>query len=182
MMKPIYTVSKDVYILDKYSANAMLNDWHYLGPVINSVIAIGHNEGCLIFGNPRSRYFHKHHPNSVELIRMAAKPDRTWALTSLISKALKLLKQVTTYDLVVSYADTNVGHTGTIYKAANWIDDGFTGQNGHPIIYINDKQVHPKTLYARHGTSSIPKLKEIYGEKLTTEIRLPLRRFLFHLR
>ncbi len=46
-----------------------------------------------------------------------------------ISRAVCLVrKERPDVNLLISYADPSVGHRGTIYRAANWIDDGKTDQ------------------------------------------------------
>jgi hypothetical protein len=46
-----------------------------------------------------------------------------------MAKAIKWVKSTfPNVDLLVSYADPSVGHKGTIYKAANWAQDGRTDQ------------------------------------------------------
>lgn len=46
----------------------------------------------------------------------------SWAL----AQSVNIVKRTTNVDALVSYADTLQGHTGLIYRAANWIDDGHT--------------------------------------------------------
>ena len=48
------------------------------------------------------------------------------------------------YDYVLSYSDKTVGHTGTIYKAANFSNIGETT----PTKYViwNGKTYHPRSL------------------------------------
>jgi hypothetical protein len=51
--------------------------------------------------------------------------SETWFM----SKAIKWLKKThSLVEVLVSYADPSAGHKGTIYKAANWVQDGRTDQ------------------------------------------------------
>ena len=58
--------------------------------------------------------------------------SRLWApdgheknlLTRAISHAVKRLVELERPDAVVSYADPNVGHLGSVYRAASWVDRG----------------------------------------------------------
>jgi hypothetical protein len=51
--------------------------------------------------------------------------SETW----LMGKAVKWVKSTfPTVDMLVSYADPSAGHTGVIYRAANWVQDGRTDQ------------------------------------------------------
>lgn len=81
-------------------------------------------------------------------------PDNTlsWFLSQCIKKFPKPA-------IIVSYADENWGHHGYIYQATNWLYTGYS--SGEKRIFINGEEVHRRTLYARYGTSSIPKLKEM---------------------
>ena len=52
--------------------------------------------------------------------------SETWFM----SKAIKWVRiAFPTVDLLVSYADPSAGHSGVIYKAANWAADGRTDQD-----------------------------------------------------
>jgi hypothetical protein len=47
--------------------------------------------------------------------------------------------------LIISFADTTMGHDGTVYKASNWTFDSCTGKS-----YYEDKRgamMHKKTTY-----------------------------------
>lgn len=58
--------------------------------------------------------------------------SRLWApdgharntLSQAISVAVRDLESLEAVDAVVSYADPNAGHSGTVYKAASWAFDG----------------------------------------------------------
>lgn len=68
--------------------------------------------------------------------------SRLWApdghapnlLTQTISAGVKLLRSLEPVDLVVSYADPNVGHTGGVYRAASWI---YHGQSEESRSYLS---------------------------------------------
>ena len=64
------------------------------------------------------------------------------ALSFFVSKSLKLLKQ---HDLViVSYADTGMGHTGYIYQATNFIYTGKTKERTDKYTPTNKRSRHYK--------------------------------------
>ena len=64
-----------------------------------------------------------------------------------IAKTLKWLKQNTTIKTVVSYADPNYGHQGTIYRAANFQYLGQTSKT--QIILWNGKKYHDKNIRSK---------------------------------
>ena len=170
-------------ILAAEEANRMLYDWHYLGPVHGVMFAVGHREGCCVFTNCRSRiYEEKARPlRVIELARMVGKPGHEWAMSSLMAQATREARR-RGYDLVVTYSDPYAGHDGMVYRAAGWEFDGIVGKDGHPLIFIDGKRVSPRTLYDRHGTQSVPWLREVYGQRLHTESKPLKSRFIKRLR
>lgn len=177
--------SHDVRLLNKEETKYLLEKYHYLGFTKFYKYSIGHDGGCLLFGCLRSRKYNyndiKKGINSVELVRMCAVDDRDWSLTSLMSKSIKLLKKIDNYDKIITYADPYYNHTGRIYKAFGFINDGYIVKDGHPIFIIDGKQISPRSLYYKHGTSSKFQMKEIYGNRLVMENKEPKLRFIFYL-
>lgn len=49
--------------------------------------------------------------------------------------------------MVVSYADIDQNHYGTIYQATNWIYVGEKNVNSKGYYIIKGKKVHPKTCH-----------------------------------
>lgn len=93
----------------------------------------------------------------LELVRMALNGKQE-STTKAMSISLKLLnKYIPNIKLVVSYADSEQGHYGTIYQATNWF---YTGYSTDTNLIINGKREHRRTLGSRYGTSSFEKLKE----------------------
>lgn len=90
------------------------------------IIGDGHPVYALaVFGQPASPRvkespFGKENAKLVmELQRLVMKrPHERNALSAFLSKAIKMLPQPM---IIVSYADTDQGHTGAIYKATNWM-------------------------------------------------------------
>jgi len=153
----------------------MLEKWHYLGRCPAIIFAVGHEDGCCVFSTPRSRVMQeKYKPlKLIELVRMVGSPGHKFAMSSLMAVAAREAKK-RGYDVIVTYSDPYAGHTGQVYRAAGYEDDGPIGKDGHPLIFLDGKLVAPKTFYGRHGTQSIPKLKEIYGSRLETKSK-PLK-------
>jgi len=83
--------------------------------------------GVVTYGNPASRHLQvgccKSSPESViELNRLCLRHNRKNEASRLISGSLKLLPPL----IVVSYADTAHGHSGGVYRAANFHYAGWT--------------------------------------------------------
>lgn len=108
-------------------ANFMLKKWHYLGNVHGVIYAWGHEEGCLVFTNSRSRLYEKNMNlkglKIIELARMVGKPNHNWAMSSLMRLCIIQLKKLNKYDLIVTYSDPFAGHNGKVYNSANFIFD-----------------------------------------------------------
>lgn len=73
------------------------------------------------------------------------------AETYLIARAVRYVKRFhPAIKMLVSYANPSVGHTGTIYKAANWIADGRTDDERKTPRYDYADAVSGKR-YSRRG-------------------------------
>jgi len=168
--------------LDKKIANTMLNKWHYLGEVKGILFAYGHEEGCLVFTNCRSRIYEKKYSQKnikvIELARMVGKDNHKWSMSSLTAEVIKKIKKSYNYDLIVTYSDPFAGHNGMVYKASGWIFDGIIGKDGHPLFFIDGKRISPRTLYDKHGTQAVGKMKEIYGNRLELKKKPLKKRFI----
>lgn len=81
----------------------------------------------------------------IELTRVALNGKQE-ATSQAVAMALKQLKKdCPLVRLVVSYADIDQEHIGTIYQATNWIYTGETSE-GELKFIINGKKVHKKTI------------------------------------
>lgn len=71
-----------------------------------------------------------------------------------ISKMIKWLKQNTLLDIVVSYADAEYNHSGTIYKAANFKYLGHA-KGAKIIVDSTGKLYHDKSVRARNSHGNL---------------------------
>ena len=84
--------------------------------------------GCIIYSAPPKETSKRYGGETWELARLylldeIPKNAETW----LIGKSVKWIKREHRHVVhLVSYADPSVGHSGVIYKAANWRADGRT--------------------------------------------------------
>lgn len=65
-----------------------------------------------------------------------------------IGKCLRWLHKNTAIKYVVSYADPNYGHVGTIYKASNFKWVGKTSKTR--VIMYNNKKYHDKAIRTKY--------------------------------
>jgi hypothetical protein len=84
--------------------------------------------GCVVYSCPPRETETRYGGKTWELARLYLVDEipanaETW----LIAKSVKYIrKNFPEVSHLVSYADPSAGHSGTIYKAANWIADGST--------------------------------------------------------
>jgi len=99
-----------------------------------------------------------------------------------IGWVLRELKKINPPIVLVSYADTEQKHIGTVYKATNWVYTGIT----KPIMDYQVKgiKMHAKTVSDSVGKSTDKKnkkqmLKELYGENFYMKERSQKHRFVY---
>lgn len=96
--------------------------------------------GLCVFALPPRETSVRYGGETWELARLWIKDEvprnaETW----LIAQAIKHIKRIhTEVKMLVSYADPSAGHSGTIYRAGNWTQDGRTdeGRKTPRIDYI----------------------------------------------
>jgi len=97
----------------------------------------------------------------VELVRMALNGKQE-STTKAMAISIKLLKKdLPLIKMIVSYADIDQNHYGTIYQATNWIYVGDCNQNTRTGFIINGKKIHNKSLHGMGKEQSIKGAKSI---------------------
>jgi hypothetical protein len=107
---------------------------HYLGrwPGVVTLTLAAHGDGgpfgCIVFALPPRETAKRYGAVTWELARLwvddrAATNAETWIIGAAIRWIERNRKDV---EALVSYADPSRGHSGTIYRASNWIADGMT--------------------------------------------------------
>ena len=142
--------------------------WHYSKSMPSNAVGYsvfnddGEWCGCILFAlgaNPCiNTDLNINKKEVIELVRVAlnGKHGKT---SMAVAIALRLIKKHIPYlKAIVSYADENQGHLGTIYQATNWIYTGeYARENG---IHINGKTTHRRTVNSRYNTSSLEWIRE----------------------
>ena len=157
-------------LLSSKESNDMLNKWHYLGEVRGIIFSVGHDEGCCVFTNCRSRIYEEKNLGTIELARMVGMPNHKWAMSSLMAQAVRECRK-RNYKQIITYADPWNNNTGAVYLAAGWEKIGTSQQD--TVYLLDEKRIARRTLYDRHGTQSKSKMKEIYGDRLVFEVAPP---------
>ncbi len=117
------------------AAKYACENWHYSKCVpIGKLIKIGVWEddkfiGVIIFSRGANKSlgtpFGLNQTECCELTRIALNTHKT-PVSRIMRIAFKLLKEISTMKLIVSFADTEQGHHGGIYQAGNWVYAGMT--------------------------------------------------------
>lgn len=156
------------YAAAKYACE----NWHYSKSIPKSkLVKIGAWEnknfvGVIIFsygananiGSPYGCQMNE----CVELTRIAMNEHKT-PISRMLTIAVKFLKsQSPKLKLIVSYADQDENHHGGIYQACNWFYIGLKNSGTVGGYLVNNKKIHPKTMFDRHGTCSRIAIKKIY--------------------
>jgi hypothetical protein len=135
-------------------------NWHYSGCLpVGKLVKVGAWEngkfiGVVLFGRGANKSLGEPYgcdqTESCELVRIALTSHIT-PVSKIMSFALKWLKKTNEkIKLVVSFADTEVGHHGGIYQATNWIYDGLT--NSADEYLYKGKRWHGRAFRKSHGS------------------------------
>ena len=135
-------------------------NWHYSGCLpVGKLVKVGAWEngkfiGVVLFGRGANKSLGEPYgcdqTESCELVRIALTSHIT-PVSKIMSLALKWLKKTNEkIKLVVSFADTEVGHHGGIYQATNWVYDGLT--NSADEYLYKGKRWHGRAFRKSHGS------------------------------
>jgi hypothetical protein len=158
MIKELYSVYHNDNIIDEETKDFIAR-WHYSKSsrsqqqkhVFKLVDKSDRLVGVAIYGKPMSRH---HTKETLELRRLCLIDDTPRNTESFfIGKTLRWLGKNTSYSQVISFADPNHGHQGTIYRASNFTYEGLEN-NGNPrIVQHGEKQIHLRQMYQKKGDS-----------------------------
>lgn len=168
-IKNLYSVYHNYNIIDDETRN-FVEFWHYSKSARSlqqqHVFKLVDKQtdqliGVAIYGNPMCRH---HKKDTIELRRLCLIDDTPRNTESwFISRTLKWLQANTKYSEVVSFADPNHGHAGTIYKASNFQYNG-RESNGNPrVVQYGTKQYHMRQYYQKkdgHYSEDAVRLQE----------------------
>ena len=103
----------------------------------------------------------------LELVRVALNGKQK-CTSQVVSASLKQLKKdCPLCRLVVSYADCDQNHLGTIYQATNWVYVGETTNGQSHAFLINGKKIHEKSVreyvLKRYKSGTLENIKKAYN-------------------
>ena len=124
-------------------------------------------KGALIFGRGANKSLLEPYglkqTEGCELVRIALNKHK-YTVTRMVKIAIQMLKrQFPDMKLIVSFADTEQGHEGKIYKAGNWIYAGLT--NGADEYIYNGKKWHGRAFRKMFGSHLKYDVKIIKGSR-----------------
>jgi len=174
----------DYYIglLNNNIAQRIIVDKHYLHRKAPCSFAYGlftsySIVGVIMYGTPSSAPLRRgicgdsEKLNVIELTRLwvddsVGKNGESY----LIGNTLKLIDK----EIIVSYAEINQGHLGTVYQATNWIYTGLSAKRGNWTIQGIDR--HCQTIADKFTASEI---REKYGDRFSIVDRPRKHRYVY---
>lgn len=137
-------------------------NWHYSRTVpAGKLVKVGVWEndifkGVVLFSrganNNIGRPYKLNQFQCCELTRVALAKHST-SVTRIVSLAIKLLKKLCPdIKLIISYADADRGHVGSIYQAGNWLYEGHLHKDENsPSLITKGKVIHGRTVTSKYG-------------------------------
>lgn len=95
-----------------------------------------------------------------ELVRVALNGKQSTTSECVAAALRKLHNDAPQIKLIVSFADKDQNHRGTIYQATNWIYLGRYGEGDRSAFIINGKKTHPRTIGSAGGVQSLEWIRE----------------------
>lgn len=163
--------SWDVRPVERTEIRDFIEKWHY-SRSINGVLSTycfglyrnGELQGAMLFGklgmaNAWKRYADRQE-DILELRRLCCVDDTPKNAESwFIGRCLKWLRHNSDVKALISYADSNHGHSGIIYKATNFEYLGLTSPGR--VIILNGRQYHDKTIRTKYKGELKPFAKRV---------------------
>ena len=115
----------------------------------------------------------------LELVRVALNGKQK-ATSECVAASLRELHRIDPLlKMVVSYADLDQDHAGTIYQATNWIYLGIRNSGSRGAFIINGKKTHPRTIGSMGGVQSLKWVQENLDPNATEFYTKGKHRYIF---
>lgn len=115
----------------------------------------------------------------IELVRVALNGKQECTSMAVAMTLRELHKIAPQIKIIVSFADCDQNHNGTIYQATNWIYLGLTNENKRGGFIIHGKKVHPKTVYSWGMKQSLEWIKANVDANATEFITKGKHKYIF---
>lgn len=163
--------------------------FHYAKTVPIKLIAFNvyndNNEWCgvIVYGSGAnaqiSQPYDKWQGQVIELVRVALNGKQE-CTSKAVALSLKLLhKYCPMVDLVVSYADMDQEHYGTIYQATNFIYTGETTVGKKVAFIVNGKRMHNRSIQGKGWKDNLLWLRENIDKQAKEFITKGKRKYLY---
>lgn len=172
--------------------------YHYAKAVPSSAIAYNvfnsKDEWCgvIIYGGGSNNHigceYNLVQGQVLELVRVALNGKQEITSQALAMSIKQVKKDFPLCKLLISYADCDQDHLGTIYQATNWIYCGCKYENAKDGAFIvNGKKIHSRTVSAlqsklgglKEGQSRLEFVREHYSKDAIAHITKGKRKYLF---
>lgn len=90
------------------------------------------------------------HGEVLELVRVALNGKQPYTSECVAASMKAVHRDIPEVKMLISFADMDQGHFGTIYQATNWIYIGERGVKKAAEYIINGKKYHNKTIHDKH--------------------------------
>jgi len=134
-----------------YSHNVNgIQSYHHFGLYTEGNFGLPKMIGAMLYAMPSmpataAKYNPINPTRCMELRRLVCIDDTPKNTESyFIGKTLRWIKNNTDIEVIISYADLNYGHKGTIYKASNFICLGETSPGS--VLMVDGKEYHDRTI------------------------------------
>ena len=177
-MKPINSsVARDIIVKHHYSHNwpaVQLSLGFYIDEKLNGVVCYGQSASYRMATALPS-------PDYLELVRLFS---FDWAGKNMesymIGQSIRYIKKEWSHiEVLVSFADPERDHAGTIYQATNWLYTGISDLTGTPRYKIDGKWVHPRSLGSKFGSNAETNLKKYLGKDVEVKKAVRKHRYIY---
>ena len=115
----------------------------------------------------------------LELVRVALNGKQTATSECVAATLRQLHKDAPTVKLVVSYADIDQEHVGTIYQATNWLYLGDHNRNERGAFIVHGVKMHPKSVHSKGWKQSLQWLRDHVDPNAQEFITQGKRKYIF---
>lgn len=115
----------------------------------------------------------------LELTRVALNGKQEKTSQAVAMSLRKIHKMVPHIKMIVSYADLDQNHVGTIYQATNWIYLGKFNENVKSTYIIRGKKHHPRIVHMKGLKSNLESVRKYIDPRATQLITKGKHKYIF---
>lgn len=115
----------------------------------------------------------------LELLRVALNGKQSCTSECVAASLKQIHKDAPHIKMIVSFADMDQNHYGTIYQATNWIYLGDKNVGERGAFIIHGKRIHPKSLHSKGWVQSVKWLRQNIDPNATEVISKGKRKYIW---